>query len=115
MSVLYKNIQRFMELKGFKSLNMLSKVSGVNYASLNDLKSGKQSTLGYKNLVKLASCFEVTVDDLVFEKKEKEPSETDDPLTKELIEKIMQLSKENSMKAMDFVDYLLASGHNQEP
>lgn len=114
MAELYTNIEHFMKKKGY-SLHKLSEISGVPYTCLSNVKNGRNKGMSTKNLTKLAYALEVSLEELTSGEKEKEPPETDDPLTKELIEKIMQLSKENSMKAMDFVDYLLASGHNQEP
>lgn len=64
ISVIGKNIKKFRENMGW-SIAKLKNESGVGYATLHDIESGKTQTLNSKNLEKISIALEKTPDELM--------------------------------------------------
>lgn len=58
------NIKKAREQKGW-TLNKLKQESGVGYATLHDIESGKSQSLNSSNLEKVAKALNVTTNDLL--------------------------------------------------
>ena len=74
MANLYENIEKLCKNRGI-NVTLMCKESGASRGSLTDLKSGRKQTLKYETLEKIATYFEISVDELVSgEKKESTPA-----------------------------------------
>jgi transcriptional regulator with XRE-family HTH domain len=58
------NIRTLREKKGW-SLKKLKEISGVGYATLHDIESGKSQNITSTNLAKVAKALDTTSDDLL--------------------------------------------------
>lgn len=64
ISELGLNIRKIRELKGW-SVNRLKQESGVGYATLHDIESGKSQNLNSTNLEKVAKALDVSTNELL--------------------------------------------------
>ena len=85
MSNLYERIDELCKSEGINMTEMCRR-TGVPRGNLTDLCKGRQKSLATKNMIKIASYFNVSVEYLETGEKEKAPSISAEGLTDEQIE-----------------------------
>lgn len=88
-----KMYERIRELAGSMSDTELCKQSGVSRSTLSELKFGRTEQLSVKNLNKLANFFNVSVDELADQQKEKPTSISASGVNEELRERMLVIQK----------------------
>ena len=73
MSELYNRIEKLCTIKNV-NITTMCKQAGVSRASLTDLKMGRKQSLSTDTLAKIAAYFEVSIDYLLGNSKEKAPT-----------------------------------------
>lgn len=102
MSKMYEKIR---ELAGSMSDTELCKQSGLSRSTLSELKFGRTEELSVKNLNKLATFFNVSVDELTGQQKENSTSISANGANDELkermlvIQKVLETKPENEWRA----------------
>lgn len=73
MSELYNRIEKLCTIKNV-NITTMCKQAGVSRASLTDLKMGRKQSLSTDTLAKIAAYFDVSIDYLLGNSKEKAPT-----------------------------------------
>lgn len=105
MADLYTTIETLIKEKGY-SLHKLSELSGVPYTCLANIKSGRNKGMNAKNLSKLATALNVSIEELTTGKIKKEPPITDSPhssIDDVIISELNMLDEEKKRKALRFI------------
>lgn len=85
MLPLYERIEKLCKDNG-TNLTQMCKSAGVQRSALSDYKAGKNKTISFANLQKIADYFGMTVDELVNGETKKSPAEAEDEELNEMLE-----------------------------
>lgn len=117
MLPLYERIDNLCKENG-TNITQMCKAAGVLRSALSDYKAGKNKTISFANLQKIADYFDMTVDELVNGKKSPDEMSEDDEITEMLEElknnpgkrllfsKTKKATKEDIEKIIAMVDIL---------
>ena len=119
MLPLYERIDKLCKDNG-TNITQMCKEAGVQRSALSDFKSGKNKTISFANLQKIAAFFKITVDELVNGEIKKSPdvmSEDDElneylellknnPGMRTLFSKTKTATKEDLEKVIKMLDIL---------
>lgn len=126
MLPLYERIDKLCKDSG-TNITQMCKEAGVQRSALSDYKSGKNKTISFANLQKIADFFKMTVDELVNGETKKSPdtemSEDDElnelmeelknnPGKRLLFSKTKKATKEDIEKIIAMIDILTGGNDN---
>ena len=87
MLPLYERIEKLCKDNGI-NITQMCKSANVQRSALSDYKSGKNKTISFPNLQKIADFFNITVDELVNGETKKSPAEAEDEEINEYLEEL---------------------------
>ena len=96
MLPLYERIDKLCKDNG-TNITQMCKSAGVQRSALSEYKAGRNKTISFANLQKIADFFDMTVDELVNGETEKSPANAED---EELNEYLDQLKNNPGMRVL---------------
>ena len=105
MLPLYERIDNLCK-ENNTNITRMCKSAGVQRSALSDFKSGKNKTISFSNLQKIADYFNMTVDELVNGKKSPDSMSEDDELNEYLFSKTKGATKEELEKVIKMIEIL---------
>lgn len=106
MLPLYERIDKLCKEKG-TNITQMCKVSGVSRSALSDYKAGKNKTISFANLQKIANYFNLTVDELVNDDQNNDKNDvTYDDFTYAMYNHSKELTDEEKKMLLEMAEFM---------